>query len=130
MLEGRPMSAQDLAVFDEAYLQTNFGRLSEASKFFQIGIQVVQDEQLKLEAILCQPEVDSDALSKTLHLLSGSLGTLGYLNFTDWCRANEAAITEARNTEGASQSTLTSLAGMLLLRLLEIQISLVMRSKG
>lgn len=124
------MSVQDLAAFDEAYWQTNFGRLPGASKFLKIGILVVEDEQLKLEAILCTPHVDSDALSKTLHLLSGSLGTLGYLNFTDWCRASEAAIAEAPNTEVASQSTLTTLVGTLLLRLLEIQISLVMRSKA
>jgi CheY-like chemotaxis protein len=75
--------------WDEPYWLENFGLLPSAKSFLTAGIEVVEFEIQNLKS----PRLDKD-IQKSLHRLSGTLGTLGYLHFSDWCKAKEIKIRE------------------------------------
>ncbi len=109
--------APDLSALDETYWQENFAQLDSAPAVLDAALEGVREDLRALRAPGACP-----LLLEMVHRVGGGLGLLGYLAFSNWCKAQEESL-----RAGLAPEERQNLVSALVRALAAIEISLQTR---
>ncbi len=84
-------------VIDEGYWDENFARLDVADRMLAASLELVESAIREVHAI--GVAVPVELLAGWVHRLSGALGMIGYVRFSEWCKSVEAELREQAGAE-------------------------------
>lgn len=108
-------------VFDEAYWSENFAELDVSERMLTAALELNEAAHRSLSQ--AGPGASIELLSSWVHRLSGALGMVGYLRFSDWTKRLDSGLRALNQSEHLDETrtalleTLDALGSMLRRRL-------------